>query len=454
MTTDAIPTGRRREQWRSRVGFVLATLGAAVGLGNVWRFAYVAGENGGGAFLLVYAICVIVIGMPLLIAELAIGRVAQRDGVRAFEQLGGGRVWGIVGWLGVAACVLILTYYAVIAGWVLRYLAAYAAGAVSAESNMASSGEFGAYIAEPVTPILWQAATIAIGAAIVAAGVERGIEAVSKFLLPLLGVMIVLLAGYGLALTGGGAGLAFLLQPDWQMLGRPRIYLAALGQAFFSIGLAMGVLVTYGGYIAHRDNLLVTAAIVAAADTAFAVLAGIAIFPAVFAFGLDPAQGATLAFVTLPKVFAVMPAGDIFGFAFFLLLATAAVTSIVSLIEVSVAVLIDRIGWSRRRSTLAVAVFALLAGIPSSLGYGEWDHVAPFGYPLLDAVDYLASSILLPLSGLAIAAFVGWRWSRHAALSAAELRDSGLGRGWWYAIRYLAPLAIGAILLGALSAWV
>jgi NSS family neurotransmitter:Na+ symporter len=453
MTSETSAGLPRRAQWQSRLGFVLATIGAAVGLGNVWRFAYVAGENGGGAFLLVYVGCVLLIGMPLLIAELALGRTAQRDAVRSFELIGGARAWGWVGWLGVAASVLILTYYAVITGWVLRYFAGYLSGALWRVPAADEAEAFARYIAEPIAPVIWQLIAIAGAAAIVAAGVERGIEAVSKALLPVLGLVVILLAGYGLALKGGEAGLAFLFAPDWSALARPQVYLAALGQAFFSIGLAMGILITYGGYIGHRENLVLTAAVVAGADTVFALLAGIAIFPAVFAFGLDPTQGATLAFVTLPQVFAVMPAGIAFGLGFFLLLAVAAITSMVSLIEVPVAVMIDRLGWSRPRAVLALAAAAFLGGVPSSLGFGLWRDASLLGRGVLDTVDYVASSLLLPLSGLAIVLFVGWRWSRKAALLAADLEDRALGRCWWLLLRYAVPFVIAAILLSGIGAW-
>lgn len=452
MTVGAPFSGPRRAQWQSRRGFVLATIGAAVGLGNVWRFAYIAGENGGGAFLLVYIACVLLIGMPLLVAELALGRTAQRDAVRSFELIGGGRRWGAVGWIGVAASVLILTYYAVIAGWVLRYLVGYVAGEFWHVPPGGQAEAFAAFIARPLEPAFWQFVAIGMSAAIVLAGVERGIEAVSKALLPVLGVVVVLLAGYGLALKGGEAGLAFLFAPDWSALVRPQVYLAALGQVFFSIGLAMGVLITYGGYIGHRESLTATAAVVAGADTGFAILAGIAIFPAVFAFGLDPAQGATLAFVTLPQVFAVMPAGVAFGLGFFLLLAVAAITSMVSLIEVPVAVMIDRLGWPRRRAVLVLTIGAFLGGLPSALGFGLWREVMPFGHSLLDVVDHVASGLLLPLSGLATVLFVGWRWSRKAALLAAGLEDSALGRCWWVLLRYALPAVIAAILLSGMAA--
>ncbi|WP_119418263.1 sodium-dependent transporter [Desertibaculum subflavum] len=452
MAVDASLSEPRRAQWRSRLGFVLATTGAAVGLGNVWRFAYVAGENGGGAFLLVYIACVVLIGMPLLVAELALGRIAQRDAVRSFELIGGARRWGAVGWIGVAASFLILTYYAVIAGWVLRYLAGYATGVLWHVPAGEQAQAFAAYIAQPIEPVVWQFVAIAASAAIVLAGVERGIEAVSKALLPVLGLVVVLLAGYGLALQGGEAGLAFLFAPDWSALGRPGVYLAALGQTFFSIGLAMGVLITYGGYIGHRGGLAATAAVVAGADTVFAILAGIAIFPAVFAFGLDPAQGATLAFVTLPQVFSVMPAGIAFGLGFFLLLAVAAITSMVSLIEVPVAVMIDRLGWPRRRAVLMLAAAAFLGGLPSALGFGLWRAVTPFGHGILDLVDHAASGLLLPLSGLATVLFVGWRWSRKAALLAAELEGSAFGACWWMLLRYVLPAVIAVILLGGIAA--
>ena len=438
----------QREQWGSRAGFILASLGGAVGLGNIWRFSYVAGENGGGAFLLVYLVFVVALGLPLLLAELAIGRQAQTDVVDAFGKLGGSGKWRVAGAVAMIAALVILSYYAVVAGWAYKYLADYVFGRPSGLTQAALAADFRAFQARAPEVIGWQFAVLASTVVVVVlAGVQQGIERVNKLLMPLLALVVLGLAGYSLLLEGGGDGLRFLFAPDWSALMHPQVYVAALGQALFSIGVGLGVLITYGSYMSRSTRAAPSALIIVGGDTLFAIVAGIAIFPAVFAFGIDPAQGPALAFVTLPQVFAKMPGGAWFGLAFFLLLSVAALTSAVSLLEVPVAFAVARFGISRRTAALSIGAAVFLAGVPSALGSGPWADVRLFGMPILSAVDHLASNILLPLGGLMLAIFTGWVWSREKALEAASLGATALGRLWLFSLRYVCPICIVIIVL-------
>lgn len=438
-----------REQWASNAGFILATLGCAVGLGNVWRFSYLAGQNGGAAFLLIYLLSVAVICLPLLIAELAIGRTTQREPTLAFERLGGRRVWWLAGVPSVLAAFVVLSYYPVIAGWALRFFVDYLAGGPEGIAGTSAEIRFAAFVGS-WAPLLWQAAILVIGMAVVMGGVGRGIELANRVLMPLLALLLLALAGYGLSLPGAGAGLAFVFLPDWSALAEPSVWLAALGQAFFSLSIATGALITYGSYLPASRKLPVPAVAIALGDTAFAIVAGIMIFPAVFSFGVDPAAGPTLAFVTMPKVFEQMAAGVPIGAAFFGLLVVAAITSAISLLEVVVAFLVDRFAMSRRRAALAGSACAFVVGMPAALGDGPLAELKIAGRGVLDAMDSLASNLILPLNGVLIALFVGWVWQAGQARSATDLGPT-LSRWWWLSLRYLAPVVIAAVLLRSIG---
>jgi NSS family neurotransmitter:Na+ symporter len=436
------------EAWTGRLGFILAAIGSAIGLGNIWRFSYVAGENGGAAFLLVYALCVVLIGLPVLLAEFVLGSRARGDVVLAFSHARAARAWRGGGMLAALVAFLILSYYSVIAGWATRYFAAYLDGTVPALAREALPDAFRNFVADPLRPVLWHALFMALTAAVVAAGVARGIERASRILMPVLAAMVILLAAYALTLPGAGRGVAFLLAPDWSALRTPGLYLAALGQAFFSLGVAMGVMITYAGYVRSAERLASSAAAVAAGDTLFALIAGLAIFPIVFAFGMDPAFGPALAFVTLPQVFAVMPGGAWIGVAFFFLLSAAALTSAVSLLEVPVAV-VARLGLSRARAAIVLAAAAFAAGVPSALGGGPWGGVRIAGRGILETVDFLAADLLLPAVGIVVVLFVGWVLPRDEVLAHSGLPPR-LARAWLAVVRYLAPPAM-VVFLGTLA---
>lgn len=441
-----------KDHWQSTAGFLLASLGSAIGLGNVWRFSYVAGENGGGAFLLVYLCMVLLIGIPLLLAEFSVGRGAQQESASAFHILTPHSPWRHLGMLGVVVAGLILAYYAVIAGWVFKYAALYISGSLHVLSEPGHAAAFAGHIASGAEALAWQTAGLALTMVIVVKGVQRGIERISLALMPTMALLLLFLALHSASLPGFQRGLAFLFSPDWSVLRDPRVYLAATGQAFFSIGLAMGVMVTYGSYLQQSRHLPRSATMIALGDTLFAVIAGLVIFPAVFSFGLDPAYGTGLAFVALPNVFEQMQGGRYVGAAFFALLSMAALTSMVSLLEVPVAYGMQRLGLSRVRATLVIGAAILVLGIPASLGFGLWSGITPLGQrSILDTVDFLTADLLLPLNGLLLAVFLGWIWPRADALRASQIRSPWFGRFWHYSLRYLAPVLVTVVLIAGLA---
>jgi NSS family neurotransmitter:Na+ symporter len=441
-----------REQWGSRSGLILAAIGAAVGLGNIWRFAYVAGENGGGAFLLVYLLIVLAFGVPLVVAELAIGKRGAADAVTAFEVLAPHSVWRHAGWLGVVGAGLILSYYSVIAGWALRYFAVATTGDLWDGAAGGFGGSFRQFIAHPLAPLAWQLGMMLAAGLVVAGGVGRGIERVNLWLMPLLAAIVILLAAFSLSLPGAAAGVAFLFAPDWASMAKPNVILAALGQAFFSIGVGMAVYVTYGSYMRREHSVPISAAVVVAGDTVFALIAGLAIFPAVFAMGGDPAAGPELAFITLPQVFLIMPGGWLIGPVFFFLLSAAALTSMVSLLEVPVATAMHRFRIRRGRAVIAISGVIILVGLPSALSYGVLHATIVMGAPILDATDQLVSNLMLPIAGLAVAVFFGWVVPRKVALTLAELEEGPLWRTLRWILRYPAPTLIVGLMLYPLLA--
>lgn len=447
-----------REQWASRIGFILAAMGSAVGLGNVWRFSYVAGENGGAAFLVIYIAMILLIGLPIVMAEFTIGRKGQSDAVGSFEKLSPGNErlapgepWKIAGIMGVASAFMILSFYGVIAGWILYYLLNYITGNLWSAPTDGYGAFFGEFISGSFQPIVWQFIFMALTIGIVFVGVKKGIERANKILMPLLGVLIIVLSAYGLTLGGASEGLSFLFSPDWSALANPSIYLAALGQAFFSLSLGMGALITYGSYLSSKESLPGAAASVATLDTLFAIIAGLMIFPAVFAFGIDPAAGPGLVFVVMPDVFDSFALGGVFGILFFFLLAAAALTSAVSLLEVAVAYFIRKFNWSRKQASLIVGGIIFLFGIPSALSQGVLAGVGFGDLDFIDSVDFIASNIFLPLGGLIIALFMGWGFKKADALKDSDFGNTTLGNIWLFLLRYVAPIGIIFVFLGSIG---
>jgi len=440
-----------QEQWQSRIGFILATVGAAVGLGSIWRFAYVAGENGGGAFLVVYTGMILIIGIPLVIAELALGRRGAADAVSAFEAATPRGHWRFVGGVGVIAAGAILTYYAVIAGWAARYFAHSFGSALWAVAPDSYDRYFDSFVADGVAVVFWQGVMLAITAWVVANGVNAGIERLNMWLMPLLGVIVAALALYAMSLPGAEKGLAFLFSPEWSALGRPALYLNALGQAFFSIGIGMAVFVTYGGYLQSSVRIPAAAAIIVVMDTLFSIAAGLAVFPAVFAFGGDPASGPGLAFVAFPQILQKMPGGHIVGPTFFFLLTAAALSSMISLLETCIAYAMHRRGVPRARATMLMTALIFLLGLPSALGHGAVSWLTRAGTPFLDLIDQGVSNFVLPTSGLLIAILVGWRMQRGQALADADLSSNAVGHVWLWLMRVVVPAMIVLILARSLG---
>ncbi|GAA0362141.1 sodium-dependent transporter [Bacillus horti] len=450
MSQTGLQGSKEREQWKSRVGFMLAALGSAVGLGNIWRFAYVTGENGGAAFLIIYLVCVTLIGLPIVLAEFAIGRKTQSDAVGSFVKLAPGKPWVLAGILGVASAFIILSFYAVISGWSLKYLFGYVTGELWSTPATGYEGFFSDFTASPLEPLIWQSIFMFFTIGIVLAGVKKGLELSNKILMPALAILVISLAIYSVSLEGSSEGLRFLFSPDWSAFSDPNVYLAALGQAFFSLSLGMGALITYASYLSKKERLPGVTVGVATMDTMFAIVAGVMIFPAVFAFGGEPGSGPGLVFMTLPNIFNSMAIGGVIGLAFFLLLTAAALSSAISLLEVAVAYFIRKFNWSRKKATLLIGGVIYILGIPSSLGYGLLSDIKIFGErDILDSLDFLASDIFLPLGGLIIALFVGWGWNKAEALKESDLGRTALGKVWYNLLKYVAPIAILLVFLQA-----
>jgi NSS family neurotransmitter:Na+ symporter len=433
-----------REQWRSSFGFILAAAGSAIGLGNIWRFPYVAGQSGGGAFVVVYLGCVALICLPYLFAELALGRHTQKNPVGAIRAIRGRTPWVLVGGLGVLTGVCILSYYAVIAGWAFGYIF---------KSVIAPALPHGAFTASVAIEVPLLAVFLVLTALVVAGGVEHGIERWSKILMPLLLVLMLLVIVRGLTLPGASAGLEFYLKPDFSKV-TGRTVLAALGQAFYSLSLGMGAMITYGSYLPRSSNLRECGGAVAVFDTLIALLAGFMIFPALFALGKDPASGPTLIFVVLPEIFEHMPLGRLVAVVFFGLLSIAALTSTVSLLEVVVSYFVDERRWSRRKAVWIVVVFAFVIGLPSALSQGAVGALGDltlFGNPtFLYIMDFIFGNISLAIGGLLLSIFVGWIWGAHRA--GQEIREgSGMTltgvRLWGFFIRWVCPVVIFIVLL-------
>jgi NSS family neurotransmitter:Na+ symporter len=438
-----------QERWGSRAGFVLATAGSAVGLGNIWRFPSVTAENGGGAFVAVLLLVILLIGVPGLMAELALGRRGKRNAVDAFLAVRPGSPWAGVGVLALLASFLVLSYYAVIAGWVLAYVVKALTGSLGG-LDAAGLGEVYTALAHHAWhPVAWQASFLALTAAVVMGGVRAGIERWSRVLMPGLIVLLALLAGRVLLLDGAGDGVAWFLRPHWDDVGGHTL-LRALGQVFFSFGLGMGVMVTYGSYLDRDEDIHRSAVYVAVADAGVALLAGLVVIPALFAFGLPIQGGAGLLFVTLPAVLNQMPLSAPLNVVLFVMLAIAALTSAISLLEVLVAFARSRLGLARRTTTLLAAALVFVAGVPSALAQGPYGvHV--LGLDVLTLVDTVTSDVLLPLAGLLTAVFVGWVWGAGPAL--AELRQ-GAGRFpewlWSLSVRLVIPATVAVILAASL----
>lgn len=414
----------KRGLWSSRLAFIFAATGSAVGLGNIWKFPYITGENGGGAFVLIYLMCIAVVGIPIMMAEVMIGRRGGRSPVNSLrliaERDGLKPVWRMIGAVGVLAGFLILSFYSVIGGWAVSYVGTAATGQLTGQSAEAIGAIFSGLLADPITLLLWHSVFMALVILVVARGVRSGLERAVSILMPALFVLLLIVVGYAMTSGGFGRAAAFLFQPDFSKLTTSGV-LVALGHAFFTLSLGMAVMMAYGSYLPKNISIAKTSITVSIIDTGVALLAGMAIFPIVFANGLEPGAGPGLIFQTLPLAFGQMPMGSLFGTLFFVLLIFAAWTSGISLLEPIVEWLEEQKGMNRTVSTLGAGLVCWALGIASILSLNLWADFAPLGFvPMLegktifDLLDFFTANILLPLGGLLVAVFAGWVMSRQA----------------------------------------
>ena len=443
-----------REQWSSRIGFILATAGFSIGLGNIWRFPYLAGENGGGAFLLVYVAFAVMIGIPLMTAEVSLGRKTQLTPIAGMGRLTGSKTspWNLVGWFGITAATLITAYYIMIIAWVTAYFVMLVGGGGElGHTPEETRAAFDAFIATP-GPVLGYAFLVTLLVAyVVSRGVTKGIERYAKFLMPLLVVLLVALAIRALTLPGAAAGVVWYLTPNFSALTGTSV-LAALGQAFFSIGIGMAGGFVMGSYLNRRDtDVPGNTALVVAFDTGVAVVAGLVLFPALFAFGMDPDQGAGLLFITMTSLFQQMPGGMVFGAAFFFLMLVAGFTSQVAVFESLVATVVDSLGMTRKRAVVLCAAGGFLLCVPVILSQGPWSHIHIFGMSFFDFANTVSSDYLLGAGGLLLSLYVvsKWGWSRFR-----EETNQGAGRvkvtaAWGPLIRFVIPVSVALVLLGS-----
>ena len=443
----------RRDSFGSRLGVIAAAAGSAVGLGNIWRFPYILGENGGGAFLLVYLIIVFSIGIPVMMSELVIGRRAQRNPVGAFQLLAPKKPWFLVGLMGVVAAFMILAFYTAVAGWTLEYIYQTLIGGFKGKSSADLATMFDSFRSDSLRPALWFVIFMVATSGIVLGGVRKGIEKSTKIMMPMLFVILLVMCVKSLTLPGAGKGLTFLLQPDFSKITGNTI-LMALGQAFFSLSIGMGTLITYGSYIPKDNNLATTAVQVSMVDLLVAVLAGVAIFPAVFAFGISPSSGEALTFIVLPGIFQQMPGGMLFALMFFVLLAVAALTSTISVLEVIVAYFTEQLNLTRRKAVLLATISMFILGISASLSWGLMSNVKIFGMNIFTLFNNTTANVLLPLGGLLIVVFLGWFFPSKNVSD--ELSNGGTLKIRFYGIyriviRFIAPIAIALVFLNGLG---
>jgi neurotransmitter:Na+ symporter, NSS family len=439
--------------WSSRLAFILAAAGSAVGLGNIWRFPYLTSDNGGGAFVLVYLACIAVVGLPILLAEVLIGRHGRVSPVNAIgqiaRQLGISRSWMGIGWIGMLAGVLILSFYSVVAGWTLHYAWLYAAQLFGGEGISDPGATFGALLGNAGELTFWHAIFMLMTVGVVALGVEKGLERAVKFLMPALLLMLLVLLGYGATTGKLGEAAAFLFVADFSKIDFS-VVLSAMGQAFFSLSLGMCTMMTYGAYLPREVSIPRVATAVALTDTAIALLAGLAIFPIVITFlGTPSGGGAGLIFTSLPLAFNQI--GVVFGLIFFGLLVVAAWTSSISLLEPATAYLVERTGMGRKASALSIAGLTWLLGLASVLSFNHWSHIKLAGLGIMDAIELVANDFLLPLGGFLIALLAGWALGRIPREQMPELPDWAFNV-WLWLVRVIAPVLVAVVMVRGLLA--
>jgi NSS family neurotransmitter:Na+ symporter len=444
--------------WSSRWAFILAATGSAVGLGNIWKFPYIAGENGGGAFVLVYLLCIALIGIPIMMAEIMLGRRGRQSPINTMRTLaiesGHDPAWKLLGFMGVLAGFLILSYYSVIAGWSLEYLLKAASGNFSGQTPDGIKSQFSEFINDPKSLTLWHTIFMVMTFLIVARGVKSGLENAVKFLMPALFVLLLVLVGYAMSTDSFAAGIDFLFNPDFRALSGGAV-LTAMGHAFFTLSLGMGAIMVYGSYLSKHTSIARTTITIAFADTLVAILAGLAIFPLVFANGLEAGSGPGLVFITLPLAFGKMPFGDFFGFLFFLLLTFAAWSSAISLLEPAVTWLVENRGLKRMTATIVTGIITWAVGLLTVFSFQK-DSPIIFSFTfagdkkengIFDVLDILTANIMLPLGGVLIAIFAGWMMSRDASRDELDMGEGNAYGIWRILVRYVAPVLVSIVIL-------
>ncbi len=442
-----------RATFGSRIGTILATVGSAVGLGNIWRFPYEAGQNGGGAYLVIYLGCVLLLGFPLMMTEFFVGRRTRRNAIDAFGALSPWKGWKVIGCMGVLSAFFILGFYSVVSGWTLEYIWQAAAGTMRGKSAADFSAGFDTFVTHPWRPLVWLVVTNLIAHIVIVSGIKKGIERASKLMMPALFLILVMLCVRSVTLPGAGEGLRFLFKPDFSAVG-PGTFLSALGQAFFSLSLGMAIIITYASYFDAGNNMKKTALTVTMIDTAVAILAGVMIFPAVFSFGIEPGQGPGLVFATLPNIFQQLPAAGLWSAVFFILLALASLTSIISIHEPSTAFISEKFGLKRKWAALIVTVAATTLSVFASLSLGVGRGITLFGMSLFDFLDFASAKVLMPLGSMLLSIFVGWFVERKVL--AQEFSNGGTLRTAWigafvFLLRWIAPIAIALVFLHELG---
>lgn len=439
--------------WRSRWLFILAATGSAVGLGNIWKFPYITGENGGGAFVLVYLACICVIGVPVMIAEVTLGRLGRQSPINTMHALvkdqGAGKFWGGIGWMGAVAGFLILSFYSVIAGWSLAYIFRMAGGAFDGATAESVSVIFSDLLSNPEALLGWHTIFMVLTIGIVARGVNKGLETSISILMPLLFLILLVLLGYSMSTDGFAAGFNFLFSFDFSKISAESI-VVALGHAFFTLSLGMGAIMAYGAYMPKKASVGKTILTVAFLDTLIALVAGLVIFPIVFSNGLEAGAGPGLLFQTLPLAFSHMPAGTLFGTLFFLLVAFAALSSAISLGEPVVAWAVESKGMSRVAAATWIGIVIWLLGIGTILSFNLWADFKIFGKTIFDTLDFLTANIMLPLGGLLIAIFVGWVMHKQDVEDEVKMESPLMYTIWRFLLKFIAPVAVAIVLINGL----
>ncbi|WP_147822420.1 sodium-dependent transporter [Salidesulfovibrio onnuriiensis] len=444
-----------RDGFATKLGVLTATLGSAVGLGNIWKFPYMTGENGGATFLAVYILCTLVVGLPVMISEIMLGRFGKANVIATWRKLTPNRIWTLAGVGGVVAAVALMAFYTGVVGWVFSYIVKAVTGQLNTTDPAVAQSVFGGMVSDTWAALGWQWFVLVLVSVIIIAGVSKGIERVTKTLMPILFIMLLIVCVRSLTLPKAMEGLAFLFTPDFSKVTTDMV-LMALGLAFFKLSLGVGTMMTYGSYFRDDANIPLTATRVMLADLTVSLLAGIAIFPAVFNYGFEPAAGPGLLFMTIPAVFSSMPMGQLFMTIFFVLTGIATIGAMLSIIEVPVAFMAETwAGCSRKMATIVTSTTLALFGIPATLSFGVMGDVKFFGKTAFDCYDFLSSNILMPSVGLVICLFIGWAWGRDHVRKALSnngaLENEGLANIYFFLVKFVSPVLVAIVLAKGLG---